>query len=69
LVFLFNPNKAAATTSFSLTRDCLGLASPGRYRLSQHYPAEGQNCVAEYGQTLEWTVPAETVVIIDIGRT
>lgn len=65
-VFLFNPSKDTLPGEFVLTEDSIGLVGNGTYRISLQYPAAERVIVAQHGETVEWDVPGETAVILEI---
>ena len=68
LVFLFNPGPAHLTGEFSLTEDSIGLRRKGVYVVRQEYPQSDESVRASYGESIEWPVPAESVVVLRLER-
>jgi hypothetical protein len=67
LVFLFNPSKEARTGKFTLNEEGIGLAEKaGPFVLSQEYPANDKSVTLKYGETAQWEVPAESVVVVKL---
>lgn len=54
----FDADNGALRTIEKLTQQSLGLTSQGRYRLMPLFPLENREQVAEYGQIVEWEMPA-----------
>ena len=66
-VFLFNPNTSALDGEFALTEESIGLKGKGTFEVSQHYPESDRSTTAEYGNTVHWQVPGETVVVLSLS--
>jgi hypothetical protein len=66
LIFLFNSNKDSLQGELALSEENIGLTGNGTYRISQSYPTAECSMVARYGETVRWSVPGQTSVILDI---
>ena len=66
LVFLFNPNKEALDGRFSLTEEAIGLRGPGAFQVKQAYPPADRRVQLAHGKTVQWPVPGETALILDV---
>ena len=66
LIFLFNPNKDDLRGGFALTGESIGLTREGSFQLTQEYPPSDQKVVARSGETVRWSVPRESAVVLKL---
>ncbi len=65
-VFLFNPNKTPLHGEFTLTEESSGLKGKGLFEVSQDYPESDRGTEVPYGETVRWSVPGETAVVLKV---
>jgi hypothetical protein len=66
LVFLFNSSRRQLPAEFALSPEDVGLRKKGAFRVAQEYPPSGRRLAAASGAPVQWTVPAETAVVLRI---
>ena len=67
-VFLFNPNPEVVAGTFPLD-ESIGIVRGERFRVAPVHPTGGTPADLARGQTVRWSVPAQTAVILEItGR-
>lgn len=67
LIFLFNSSEEELTADFALTEEGIGLTGAGVFTITQEYPATAQYAQCEAGETVSWTVPGESAVVLRIA--
>ena len=65
IVFLFNGTEKELTGEVPLDGS-IGLDGAGRYTIVQEYPPADRKVTAQGGETVRWTVPPRTAVILRI---
>jgi hypothetical protein len=66
-VFLFNPNSTRQKGNFVLD-DSIGLAEGGQFRITSLHPSHNVRDGLRYGQQVNWEVPPQTAVLLEIKR-
>jgi hypothetical protein len=66
LIFLFNPSQNELDGEFALTNECIGLTATGDFDISQEYPVADHKVTSASGQTVRWTIPPTTAVVLRI---
>ena len=64
LIFLFNPNKGDLRGEFALTGESIGLTREGSFQVTQEYPPSDRTVAARSGETVRWSVPRESAVVL-----
>jgi hypothetical protein len=67
LVFLFNSEKAQQSAEFALTRESIGFTGSSQVEIVQEYPENELRELKLPGDKINWTVPAESVVVLRIA--
>jgi len=64
LIFLFNSDKAGQTAEFALTPESTGFTGSLPVEISQEYPASDHREIHRPGETVRWSVPAESAAVL-----
>jgi len=65
-VFLFNPNSEALDGTFSLD-ESIGIVKGERFHVSSVHPAGETRTNLARGQTVIWSIPGQTAVVLEIA--
>lgn len=66
LVFLFNSSQQDLPAEFSLTEESIGLTAGQQFTIGPEHPVDGKPQTAKHGETIRWTVPPETALVLRI---
>jgi hypothetical protein len=64
IIFLFNPNPQTMVGVIELTDEVIEAQVEGDAEVWQEYPVDGHSMRVSWGETVQWEVPAEGVVVL-----
>jgi hypothetical protein len=69
LIFLFNPSQNELAGEFALTDESIGLTATGNFEIKQEYPEVDRKITSASGQTVHWTIPPTTAIVLRVQPT